>query len=88
MPKFRVYVSDTITYERSHVAEIEAEDATVACEKAIALASDGAFHDKWEECEIDNTPYDAVLADPSEDGTSGQDRESYSDDQDRDSYTV
>jgi hypothetical protein len=64
MPKFRIYVSDTITYERSCVVEIDAVDEVAACALAINKAGDGDFHERWEEHEIDNTPYDAVLADP------------------------
>jgi len=62
--KFRIYVSDTVTYERSQVVEIEAADEIAARAEAIDMALAGELHASWEEVEIDNTPYDAVVADP------------------------
>lgn len=63
MSKFRVLVSDTVAYERSQVVEIEADDLISACEIAVDKALAGDFHGKWDEVEVDNTPYEACEAD-------------------------
>lgn len=64
MTKFRVFVSDTVTYERSCVVEIEAKDIEDACEEAKNNALAGDYHRDWKKEEVDNTPYEAVEADP------------------------
>ena len=62
MAKFRIYVSDTVTYERSQVVEMEAEDEIEACEKVLEICDD--LTETWDIIQIDNTPYEAMLADP------------------------
>ena len=64
MAWFKVYLSDTVTYERSVVVNINAADAVTACERALERADTTmAMRRDVEEVQIDNTPYTAVLAD-------------------------
>lgn len=66
MAKYRIYVWDMITIERSRTINIEAADEVEACEKAVQQANNGAIESAegpWDEVEIDNTPYDAEPAD-------------------------
>lgn len=61
--KFRVEVSDTITYTRTKVIEVEADDEEDAQNKAIDIACDADtnwFKDMDEE-QTDNTPWEAAI---------------------------
>jgi len=61
MSKYQVKISDTITYARECIMEIEAESSDKA--KAIALeqARLGNYYGYWDREEIDATPYEVEL---------------------------
>jgi hypothetical protein len=63
MPTFRIKVSDTVTYERDTIVEIDAVDATVARDLAYKAAVSGQY-DRWLEdnrVQISSTPVQATV---------------------------
>ena len=67
MPKYSIKISDTITYARECIMEIEAESSDEAQAIALEQARLGNYHGYWDREEIDNTPYEVELvedADP------------------------
>jgi hypothetical protein len=46
MPTFRIKVSDTVTYERDTIVEIDAVDATAARDFVYKAAGNGQY-DRW-----------------------------------------
>jgi hypothetical protein len=63
MPRFRIKVSDTVTYERDTIVEIDAVDATMARDLAYKAAVNGQY-DRWLEdnrTHISSTPVQATV---------------------------
>lgn len=62
MEKFKIELSDTITYERVVVIEVEAEDEEAAIQKALDGADDAMSNSPAvEETQVDNTTYEAEI---------------------------
>ena len=59
MPKWKIRVSDTITYERTAEIEVSALTEAEALNRARAAALSGDV--VFDEYQIDNTPYEMEL---------------------------